>query len=321
MNKYISFDSWFGGLQNIRQSYELAAGISFITKRTLILPEKIFCDFLSEHTNKSTFFDFWDLFDKESFINEFNCIDYSEVNEYQKYNSSDQYFDGICNDVKCFPLSANHTNWGVAEDVLNNIFTYDGLDVVDKFIHFPRNLFGHWYSILGFTDSQKEVFKQKLKKGLLLRKEYDIKPISDPYNAIHLRGGDFFLFREEETRELFKDIIKIIENKIPKDKPLFIATDIQDKDIFKDLKGYTYYFIDDLVQTNQISAIAYDIYMCSNAEHFYGSKFSTFTDYINIVRKYKDKKDTSKTGLNYDYSHIKNERKNYNWHTLFVENY
>lgn len=321
MTKYISFDTWFGGLQNIRTSYELAACLSFLTGRVLILPEKTFCDHLSISEDKKTFFNFWDLYDKDSFVSEFNCIDYAEIKEYDKYNTEQQYFDGICNDIKCFPLSVSHVNWGVNKDVLSHTFTYDELNVEDKFIHFPRNLFGHWYSIISMTEEQKTAFKHKLKRGLKIKEEYNIRFIKQPYNAVHIRGGDFLQSRKHSTDIIFKDINNSIVKTIDNDKPLFIATDVKEKSIFNCLVDYEYYFISDFIESDAVSNIAYDILMCSNAELFYGTKYSTFTDYINIVRKYNNKKDCSKVGLNYDYRHIENKKENYNWHTLFVENY
>ena len=34
-DKYISFDAWWGGLNNIRMTYEMAAAISVITKKKI----------------------------------------------------------------------------------------------------------------------------------------------------------------------------------------------------------------------------------------------------------------------------------------------
>ena len=68
MKKYISFDTWWGGLNNIRMTYEMVAAIAVCTNRTIILPEKIYCLFLSEHQLKNSFFDFWELFDKDLFV-------------------------------------------------------------------------------------------------------------------------------------------------------------------------------------------------------------------------------------------------------------
>ena len=77
-DKYLSFDAWWGGLNNIRMTYEMAAALSVLTNRTLIIPPKIYCLFLSEHDQKDSFFDFWNLFDKELFYKYFDCIDYEK---------------------------------------------------------------------------------------------------------------------------------------------------------------------------------------------------------------------------------------------------
>ena len=72
--KYVSFDSWLGGVSNVRMSYELIASISIITTRTIILPPKVYCCFFSNVNQKSTFFDIWNILDKAAFIKEFKCV-------------------------------------------------------------------------------------------------------------------------------------------------------------------------------------------------------------------------------------------------------
>ena len=76
--KYISFEPWLGGFSNVRMSYELAIAISIITNRTIILPPKVFCHFLSCHKvlNKNSFIDIWDFLDREKFISN---IDFSII--------------------------------------------------------------------------------------------------------------------------------------------------------------------------------------------------------------------------------------------------
>ena len=59
-NKYISFDPWWGGFSNIRMTYELVGALSVITDRTIILPHRIYCLFLSEWQDKKTWFDMFD---------------------------------------------------------------------------------------------------------------------------------------------------------------------------------------------------------------------------------------------------------------------
>jgi hypothetical protein len=92
--KYISFDTWWGGFSNIRMTYELVGAISVITNRTIILPPKIYCLFLSEHHNKNSFFNWWDAFDLEAFKSQFNCAHYEDIPEYALLENDIQYFEG-----------------------------------------------------------------------------------------------------------------------------------------------------------------------------------------------------------------------------------
>ena len=282
--KYVSFDTWWGGFNNIRQSIELIAGISYMTGRKIILPPKIFIDHLCDHTDKSTF-------------------------------------------LKYLCISFNPKNWGAGDSLTNCLITNTDvksnkkvidLRVDDEYIHFPRNLFGLFYQVLNIDDG----FKNKLREGLKVNKHIDEmaeKVISGDYNAIHVRLGDFSNTRKEQTIELRNELSNLIEQNFKNDKPLFIATDEKNFKGFKNLGEV--YDIRFLVNNNKYISMILDTVICSNADKFLGTKYSTYTDYIHILRHYKNKKDFSKSGLNYSYEGLENKKGNYNWHTLFVEMY
>ena len=316
--KFISFDTWWGGLNNIRTTYELAGAISVVTGRILVLPPKIYCLFLSEHTDKKSFFDFWDLFDKEAFCENFNCIEYNEIPEYQKFNSDTQYFDGICDEIKCLP-DQEHRNWGPAPDsILHNRLSPASLRCEDKFIHFPRNLFGHWYYLVPVNSpKQRQEIKDKIKNGLRLRDKYKTNFFDKPYNAIHVRSGDFNQVRSKATTELFANLREKVDKLIKPDKPLFIATDETDRQRFACLNGYDCKYLSDFKKVDEVTALAMDTLICRDAQEFYGTRLSTFTDYINILRYYENKKDCSKKLLNYTFS----GDEGYSWDNCFVNEY
>jgi hypothetical protein len=315
--KYISFDSWWGGLNNIRMTYEMAAAISVITKRKLIIPPKIYCLFLSEHDQKETFFDFWELFDKELFYKYFDCVDYYDIKEYKKYESEIQYFDTICEDVKCLP-EAEHPNWGVNAETYFTPLNVYYLNHEDKFIHFPRNLFGHWYHLIGgITNKDRQIIKYKLKHGLKLNSKYNTPSIPVPYNAIHVRSGDFHQTRPDSTVILFSNLREMVDEYLTPDKPLYIATDEDNRKLFECLNGYTCYYLSDFIQTDMVSSIGHDSIMCAGADLFYGSRYSTFTDYINIIRYYNGKKNCRKNLLNYKF----NGNESFSWENCFVNEY
>lgn len=317
MKKYISFDTWWGGLNNIRMTYEMIAAIAVCTNRTIILPEKIYCLFLSEHQLKDSFFDFWELFDKDLFVKHFNCVDYKDIPEYQKYESDIQYFEDICKDIKCLP-EGNHPNWGVNPDTYNKPIDVSKFDLNNKFIHFPRNLFGHWYHLVtGITDANRIKIKHSLKNGLKIRDKYDMGLLDRPYNAIHVRSGDFHQTRTHSTTELFGNLRSMVDRYLDTSYPLFIATDEQDRKHFECLNGYECYYLNDFMETDMVSSVAIDTLMCANARLFYGSRYSTFTDYINVLRYYNNKIDCSKTLLNYTFT----GQEKFSWENSFVEEY
>lgn len=341
MEKYISFDSWWGGLNNIRQSYELAAAISYITKRTLILPNKIYIDHISDHSNKKSFINIWNIFDEKLFKDNFSCIDYIDVDEYQKYNSSTQYFENIVNNIKCIPEDIKYNIWGPQGDLFNYVFTTSNitdefknnrqvvnLNIEDKFIHFPRNLFGHFYHMINFNSFEEyDIFKNKLKNGFVVKKEIELLAkalFNKDYNSVHIRYGDFIDIRKNSTDIISNNLLNIFKNNFEKNKDVYIATDEQDTSKFNFLKkDYNILFLSDLIKEDippYLEAIL-EIVICSNSNIFLGSKYSTYTDYINILRHYKNKKNFSKKGLNYDYTNLDNNIKNYSWDRLFVEMY
>ena len=298
-------------------TYEMVVAIAICTNRTIILPPKIYCLFLSEHQLKDSFFDFWELFDKELFVKHFDCVDYKDIPAYQKYESDIQYFENICKDIKCLP-EGNHPNWGVNPDTYKKPIDVSEFNLNNKFIHFPRNLFGHWYHLItGISDEHRMKIKHSLKYGLKIRDKFEMNLIAKPYNAIHVRSGDFHQTRTHSTTELFGNLRSMVDRYLDTSYPLFIATDEQDRKYFECLNGYECYYLNDFMETDMVSSIAIDTLMCANARLFYGSRYSTFTDYINILRHYNNKKNCSKNLLNYTFT----GKEKYSWENCFVNEY
>ena len=314
--RFISFDTWAGAMNNIRLSYELAAALSYVSDRTLILPPRVYCLFLSDPNRKETFWDFWELFDREAFEAEFDTIAYEEVPEYERFNSDQQYFDGICDEVRCLP-PRDYPNWGPSPGI-PGLMDASLLECEDTFIHFPRNLFGFWYTLIPFPEGKsEEEFRAKLKRGLKIRSDYQPIAIPKPFNAIHVRMGDFNFTRPEATRQFRYHLNKLVSNLLPRDLPLFIATNETNREFFDCLKDYDCHFSEIPAAGNSVRAIGEDILTCVEAERFHGSRFSTFTDYINILRHYLGKEDCSGTLLNYQFTGDEPET----WENLRVTRY
>ncbi len=346
MDKYITFDPWWGGMNNVRMSYELAAAMSVVTNRKLVLPPKVYVLFFAQHQDKESYFDFWKIWDKKAFTSTFDCVDYEDVPELQKYNTESQYFDMICKDYPCITFGDHWSNHGpqdwmgqyllhgeVTDDPFftkfqNTIRPTINLNRQEKIIHFPSSLFGYWY--FHIYNEPHHNLKEKIKQGVKVRPEFEgmaKKLMPKDFDAVHIRRGDFLQVRKPASEFLYDNLLQSLEGKVRKDKPLFIATDEKDKSIFNFLKDtYDITFLSDLVDSKSYTALVLDMVVCSNAENFFGSKFSTFTDYIHILRHYKNKRDTSRHGLNYNLPNIEYRdlpwlEEPYAWDNLWVHLY
>ena len=333
--KFISFDPWWGGFSNIRMSYEIAAAISIVTGRTLIVPHKIYCLFLSEHQNKNTFFDIWKILDKNSFFENFDCINYKKVPEYKDLENEKHYFSNIEKVAKLILFSEEYYEWDRPQKSIkndsflffdkNNQNDFDefgknrhgiSLHFEDKFIHFPRNLFGHFYYLVyGNGPEQRNLIKKKIINGIKYRECFfqealKIKNKIGHYNAIHIRRNDFLRVRKECSASQIQNLIKNITQVIPKNEPLYIATDEKDINLFSFLKEkYKIYFFSNFFEEKQdFEKLAIDQIICSEAEIFLGSKYSTYSDYINILRGINNKKDFHRSGTNFHFPKIEYKR-------------
>jgi hypothetical protein len=322
--KYISFDSWWGGFSNVRMSYELVAAISIITNRTIILPPKVYCLFFSNVNQKSTFFDIWNILDKEAFTSQFKCVEYKDVPEYALLENDYQYFENV-NDIAIPIMFGDSFKQSGTQQPVGNSVIINNIDDIDdfnkfsinreivnvnynnKFIHFPRNLFGHfYYHVYGNGAYERNLIKEKIKNGIVYKKQYfdlaeTIKSKIGEYNAIHVRRNDFVQVRPEYSIPQLDNLIYDIEFRIPNNIPLYIATDENDKSLFNPLKEkYDIYFLEDFFkELNSYESLAIDQIICSKADIFLGSKLSTFSDYINIMRGYSGKKDFHREGTNF----------------------
>lgn len=345
--KYISFDPWWGGYSNIRMSYELAASIAEITGRKLILPHRIYCLFLSEWQDKSTWFDMFSTLDKELFTMHFDCVDYMDVDEYRALENDTQYFEGIENVAKTI-LFSEKDKFGPMEGPDRNFVIHceiedqedfekfsEGripinLDIKDKFIHFPRNLFGHYYyHVYGKSPDIRNKIKEKINKGVQYQKKYfDIaQQVADKigeFNSVHIRRNDFLSVRKDHSEGQTNNIISDLDGRLRKDVPLYVATDEKDKSVFNDFsKEYDLVFFDDFeLNLEDHEILMVEQIICSKADVFLGSFLSTFSDYINILRAQAGMKDFHREGTNFNrgelnYDRFPWESETWGWDKLF----
>ena len=91
-------------------------------------------------------------------------------------------------------------------------------------------------------------------------------------------------------------------------------------------KTYNIFFLKDFCEVGKAEALVLDTLICANAYQFYGSRMSTFSDYINIIRGYNNKLDNHRKSLNFNRPKIKYNKypwevESYNWQDLWGELY
>jgi hypothetical protein len=345
-DKYISIEPWWAGFANVRMSLEIGLAISEITRRKFIIPPAIYFNAINPWDKKETYINPFDIWDENTFKQTFNTVNYKDIPEYSALDGK-TYFTGVdkfaklmlFNDVykELYPL---HSSIGfVLTNEVNDLEDYNkfsqgrkkfNLNYEDKFIHFPRNLFGHFYhSVYGSTDTIKKNIKDKMLKGFKFKREYFdsinfIKQALGEYNAIHVRRGDFIDTRPHTVPLLEQIPIFLNKHLFKKKLPLYIATDEKDKSVFNFLKNdYDIYFLDNFMQElSPLHATIYDQLISSYSFQFLGSVMSTFTDYIHVNRASLGLFTNPRVGCNFDkpelvYDKYPWEEEEWGWDNLY----
>ena len=300
--KYIVFDQYPGGFNNIRMSLELAAVFALLLNRVLVLPPRTNYYLLE---GECGFEDFFDISALGIEVIEFE--DYCERNNIE-INSLDQAWK----DVAAISYVAD---WDVIKDLVKipeNIkaceyfenykmgresLFFDTETLTSDHILFPKNLLGNFYLTIFAENRLKEMTQFvashiHYKDDILLEAYNIIKVLGDQnYAAIHIRRNDF------QYKDLFIDGEQILRNISPilkAGETLYIATDAQDHSFLKPLEDVykVVYFSDVQNRINQyidsklIGSI--EQLVCTRARVFIGTRLSTFSSYIYRMRGYMD---------------------------------
>lgn len=345
-DKYISFEPWWAGYSNVRMSFEMAIAISEITGRKLIVPPSIYFNGINDWKVTSSYVDIFSIWDKDVFFKTFNAVEYNNVQEYVNLNSKIGHFNGVDKiaDIKLFgdqykelhpliPPDREHViHCGIDDQEDYDFFAarrvgYD-LTSENKFIHFPRNLFGHFYfHVYAKSSNERNYIKENILRGIQFKEDlYDIvyNTIEDirPFNALHIRRGDFLSDRPDSEYNLSKISDFVKQNGFDENKKTYIATDEVKTEYFNDLDFKEKIFFKDLYQTSDpMTSIALDMITCTMADDFIGSRFSTFSDYINVNRIARAKKAIPLRYNNHfsiedKYDKFPWENKEWNWHDM-----
>jgi len=345
-DKYISIEPWWAGFANVRMSLEIGLAISEVTERKFVIPPAIYFNAINPWDKKETYINPFDIWDENTFKQTFNTANYYDIPEYKSIDGQ-TYFSEVSKFAKIMlfddvykelhPLQScigfvlfNEINDQEDYKLFSQGRTPYNLNYPDKFIHFPRNLFGHFYhSVYTSDDEKKKNIKSKMLKGFQFKKEHIeavdfIKQALGVYNAVHIRRGDFIDTRPE-TVPLLEHIPNYLNKHLfKKELPLYIATDEKDKSIFNFLKDdYDIYFLDNFITNlSPLQATIYDQIIPSYSLQFLGSLMSTFTDYIHVNRASLGLFTNPRVGCNFDkvellYNKYPWEIEDWSWQHLY----
>jgi hypothetical protein len=223
------------------------------------------------------------------------------INDVKKINFGPQnlcyldYSESSISDCKCDYVLTCNTKYS---DDLKNFSS--GRKILDlnysnKFLHFENNLFGHyWYNVYPGQSEERNRLKKIINKVFKYKEKYYnisniVKEKIGKYNAVHIRRDDFLTYHDDSL-DVISDsekILKVLDILFDEKKyPLYIATDEKNLDFFHDLinKYEIYFFSDFNFNLNELGTAVAEQIICSQSEKFYGTKYSTFTKRINIMR-------------------------------------
>jgi len=301
-------------------SYEVAFAIAHVTNRTIIIPPAMHLTHISEGAKKN-YSQFWSLFDRSN--NQFNTVEILDhcfeqaIDNYYSWSGDankvlkDCYIPDkfpinmpICDDRLCvigkLSNTSDFTNFLAQRQIVN-------LDRPEQYILLENNLFHHyWYWVYAGDKTERNTLKNKINRLFRYsQRYYDLvanEVAVGPYNAIHVRRGDFFIQYGQALQsvasedKLFLQVSQLMDPTLP----LYIATDEPNQDFFKPLTTrYRVMFLNSFFKNlTKLEAAIVEQIICSQAEQFLGTIPSTYSKRINVMRGLDGKPATDYTGIN-----------------------
>lgn len=328
MEKYMIFECAEAGFNNIRMLLETAICVAHLTSRVLVLPPRIICKHFNPvypHQTKikiQEFFDFkyltryikiisYNTF-RKSFPDIITRLNLQRVAEIENDKGFKSYRDwkGIIDYAVQFRYNFNGGIAYYFGEIKNSDFSYFRTNrqmihfapnhsvYCDPLICFSRENFGLFYTVIYGNCRQQWVHLLKIiNDGLRLKDKFYTEVdqmrkicLSNNYNAIHLRRGDFLTCHESYARTVASNnqaMIKCKQEFINKIKTIYVSTnDMEDK--FDDLKTeyniMTWNDIKHVFKIDDHLIPIYEMIICSKADSFIGSYLSTFTACIHRLR-------------------------------------
>lgn len=285
--KYLSFQPWLAGFSNVIMSLEIAIALSKISNRVIILPDKVHIGNILTSIDPDLFMEYLYVF-KDNW-----GIENIRHSEFELYKNIPYNYTGVEQFARIVYFAGDnpgqvdlpHANSHPAN--LRMDYAYVNQFEDDQIIHFPKNLFGRFYYNVECDCS--ELIKSCLDYH---PKYYERIGITEKFNSIHYRSGDFWSFTEDRIKDPH-DLLAAVRKYMDNSLPLYIATDCEYPDFFSILgKEYRLLFFDDVYSSefNTLERAVMDQLTCTVSERFIGSRLSTFSDRIHILRAYNNKK-------------------------------
>jgi len=312
MEKYIILNPWSAGFTNVLMSYEIAFAAAYVTNRSIIVPPTAWCVLIDDKNSpREIWQDIWQVCDKDAANEEFKILNLLDFESFTNskvrpaYTWVDQNILANSTTIKdipqlndsptCWYNSSNNINESDFQNFTNNRPLLD-INHEEQFLNISG--FGHyWYNIYANGPAARNEMKRKINKAFKYKVKYyelaktSINKKCDSYNAIHVRSPWQLIYDDylniiniKNSPEMLLQQVKLLYST---DKPLYIATDIETKSFFNQLlTEYKIIFYEDLdlPPLEPLEKIAIDQIICSKADSFYGSYYSTFSKRINIMR-------------------------------------
>ena len=282
-DKIITLNEWdCSGFNNVRMNFEIVCGLAMIYNRTIVLPPKHIWDHLPKiKVDLSNFYSI------DNLRAHFSLLTHSE------YTGKDQSYSEFIDEMK--------NKNGLSDDLLLKLPNkYKELEKEQEtpIWFFPAckkmkgeevRLFGNFNSLFR-NENKLSNIRKAIRYGFKFRSDLlDLVPIlpAGQYDAIHIRRGDFKWDRKNQVlqiKTLQKNLKKLLNPK--KKNKLLIITDEKDKSFFDPLKKNFDIFFNKYENVPKLWIPFIDILSCISARRFFGTRLSTFSYYIQILRGY-----------------------------------
>ncbi len=307
------------GLGNILLDLENALATSFITNRKVLIPEDIHHSCGQTTKNSPGEDRIWQILDKQAIHDNFNVEFVENYDFYNRYfkikesNASVRIIDKLGNG-ECVYNSNDITDMDDFTFFLDRrIYTTDLANIKEPVLVINGSLLHFYYNIYPGGKHRRNLLKQKINNAIKFKAQYydiadkSIKKITNKYNAIHVRYPWFFpnpgtptsLHNAVNIRNHPERLAAQIKLLYEPSVPLYISTDIHKAGLrgdpvhYVDLneyldpikKDYDIILLEDLnLNLTPTEELAIEQIICTNAEKFYGTYYSTFSKRINIFR-------------------------------------